>query len=386
MKRASSNVATIVGSIVAFAMAVSAASGQWVQRDHRWPTRGPWMWAIPRELPQLYREFNGIDFGHAHLAQTLLTTLDEAKVERARSEVLDFIFSSPSVPPDEEQITPDLTRLVWETQRTFNWAHSLHRSLYDLFASDKVHDKENAYRKILADYLDKPEAITPHHLDHMGKLWSFPESKAFRDKFRKFNTQIWAYHWLQGAAYDVQLMGNAEKQRQLFPRIIEHYHGYLRNPPVEWQMMPMLHETAPEFTSRFPEAAAIFDNLHMLHDNLDDVLCRPDLYPSLKAKRKRILEILPIYLHRNHTPHDRYHEYHGKMMAGGMKHGDRGEGEHGKKLDEDLKGHEQHAGEMKDMGARPPSAKDVLEGKPSEHGGHEHEKPKKEDHHGHGGH
>ena len=32
-------------------------------------------------------------------------------------------------------------------------------------------------------------------------LWSFPESKAFRDQFGKFNTQIWAYHWLQAAVY-----------------------------------------------------------------------------------------------------------------------------------------------------------------------------------------
>jgi hypothetical protein len=196
------------------------AIAQWVTRDHRWPPRGAWNWVLPRELPQLYREFNGIDFGHAHLAETLLRTQDEQRVEQARLEVLDFIFSSPAVPPDEEQVAPTFVRMVWEAQRAFNWSHTLHRSLYDLFASDVV-DKEAAYHRILADYLDKPEAITPHQLDHHGKLWSFPESKAFRDKFRTFNTQIWAYHWLQAAVYDVQLMGNAERQRQLMPKIIE---------------------------------------------------------------------------------------------------------------------------------------------------------------------
>lgn len=356
MKNSSNRITAAAFAIVVCAALTPLASGQWVQRDHRWPTRGSWLWAVPRELPQLYREFNGIDFGHAHLAQALLTTQDEARIEKARLEVLDFIFSSPTVPPDEEQVAPTLTRMVWETQKSFNSTHALHRSLYDLFASDKVHDKENAYRKILAAYLDKPEAITPHHLDHMEKLWSFPESKTFRDKHPKFNSQIWAYHWLQGAVYDVQLMGDARQQRELMPRIIEHYHGYLRNPPVEWQMMPMFHETAPEFTSQFPEAASIFDNLHMMHDNLDDVLSRPDLYPSLPAKRKRILEILAIYLHRNHTPHDRYEEYHGKLMAGGMRHGgqkpdemkhsDVEEAAKGKKLDDDLGGHEKKASSM----------------------------------------
>ena len=48
-----------------------------------------------RELPQLYREFDGIDFGHAHLAETLLRTQEPREVEQARQKVLAFIWSSP---------------------------------------------------------------------------------------------------------------------------------------------------------------------------------------------------------------------------------------------------------------------------------------------------
>jgi len=127
---------------------------------------------------------------HAHLGETLLRTQDAAQVEKARLEVLDFIFSSPKVPPDEEQIAPTFSRLAPEVAKTFDWAHVFHRSLYDLFASD-VPDKETIYRKLLTDYLEKPEAITPHRLDHHQALWSFAESKSFRDRFPKFNTQIW---------------------------------------------------------------------------------------------------------------------------------------------------------------------------------------------------
>lgn len=136
------------------------------------------------------------------------------------------------------------------------------------------------------------------------------------------------------------------------PRLIAHYHGYLRNPPVEWQFMPMTAEGAPEFTARFPEAAAVFDNLHMLHDNIDDVLSRPDLYPTFEAKREAILRILPIYLHRNHEPQELYAEYHGTVMAGGQAgHGMMGQGRGGP--------------ETMPMGPRPPSAKDVLAGEAS---------------------
>src|SRR5215831_5605657 len=53
----------------------------WVTRDHRWQPRGSWKWAVKRDLPQLYYEFNGIDFGHAHLAETLLKTHDRDAIE-----------------------------------------------------------------------------------------------------------------------------------------------------------------------------------------------------------------------------------------------------------------------------------------------------------------
>lgn len=292
------------------ALAASPAAAQWVTRDAIWPPRGPWRYAVPRELPQLYREFNGIDFGHAHLAETLLHTQDQGDVERARLEVVAFIFSSPRVPPDETQVAPSLSRLVWEVERAFDWAHEFHRSLYDVFAADRVTDKEAAYRKLLANYLDKPVAITSHRLDHHGKLWGFPESRSFSGKFPKFNTQIWAYHWLQGATYDVQLGRSATEQRELLRKLIEHYHGYIVEPPVEWEFMPMLMEGSPQFAERFPEAAAVFDNLHMLHDNIDDVLTSLERFPTPAAKRERILELLSYYLHRNHVPEDRFAEFH----------------------------------------------------------------------------
>jgi hypothetical protein len=86
--------------LLSLLVGVLPAQGQWVTRDHRWQDRSRANWALPRELPALYREFNGIDFGHAHLAETLLRTQDPHRVEQARLEVLEFIFSSPSVPPD----------------------------------------------------------------------------------------------------------------------------------------------------------------------------------------------------------------------------------------------------------------------------------------------
>ena len=131
----------------------------------------------------------------------------------------------------------------------------------------------------------------------------------------------------------MQLMGDLATQQALMAKVIAFYHGYLRRPPVEWQHMPMMPEAAPEFAKRFPEAASIFDNLHMLHDNFDDILARPDLFPTLGARRAAILKILPIYLHRAHGANDLYPDFHEMPM-----------GAHG------------------EMGPRPPSVHEVLAG------------------------
>lgn len=292
----------------------------WVeQRNHIFYLRGPWNWAVYRNLPDLYTEFNGIDFGHAHLAETLLHTDQSPAVEQARQEILTFINSKPAAPPDEAVIAPTFHRLAWKTQNVFERAHQLHRNLYDLFAADDVQDKETAYKTLLANYLTQPLAITPLPLDHVNALWSFPESQRFVRQFPKLNAQIWVYHWLQAKIAEMQIDRTSSEQQQVLPAILAEYHNYLNHPPLQWKFMPLFFEVAPTFARRFPEAANIFDNLHMLHDNLDDVLSSPDRFPTAEAKRERIYQLLEIYLHRNHQAGDqRYASY--RAPEGGHQH------------------------------------------------------------------
>jgi hypothetical protein len=274
---------------------------QWVTRDQRSPLRGPWRGALCQELPLLYYEFNGLDAASAKVAETLLKTDKTPQIEALRQEVLQLIFSLPPVPPDEEQLAPNFTRMVWEAQKSLQWAQRFQRSLYDLFAADQVDDKSAAYRRILAAYLQQPEALTPLALDVGGKLWSFAESKSFQQRHRKLNAQIWSSFWLQSAVFEMQLRDNTRRQKEALPGMIKFYHGYLKNPPEEWLHSPLTAQVAPLFKRRFPEAAHILDNLHMFHDNINDILARPDLFPTPADKRRRILDVLAIYLHRNQS-------------------------------------------------------------------------------------
>jgi hypothetical protein len=51
---------------------------------------------------------------------------------------------------------------------------------------------------------------------------------------------------------------------------------------------------SPKFAAEYPEIASIFDNLHMMHDNISDILVT-DLFPTWEEKRQEIYRITQAY-------------------------------------------------------------------------------------------
>lgn len=265
-------------------------------RDKRFYYRALWNFALREDLAELDSEFNGVDFGHSNLYENLLLTGGRdvpAIEERARKETLAFIATRPRLNPNEEAIAPTYMKLAWRAQNTFDEAHALHRATYDIMASDAP-DKEQALRKVLAYYQDSDYAITAKRLDH-HRLDQFPYSKSFRTRFPLFNATIWAYHYLQVAVYDpLQAASSLSAKKQAVRPILETYRGYLATPPVEWTFMPLTAELSPGFAARYPEIANIFDNPHMLHDNISDILASERL-PTWDGKRAEIYRLVDTY-------------------------------------------------------------------------------------------
>ncbi len=273
-----------------------SACAEFEQRDKRFYYRALWNFALREDLKELDIEFNGVDFGHSNLYENLLLTGAKdvpAIEERARKETLRFIDSRPVLNPNEEAIAPTYMKLAWKAQNTFDEAHALHRSTYDIYVSDLA-DRKAAIRKVLAFYQDSEYAITAKRLDHQ-RLDTFPYSKSFRRKFPLFNATIWAYHYLQVVVYDVLAASPdlQSKQKAVAPILLT-YHGYLDRPPVEWTFMPMTEELSPKFAAEYPEIANIFNNLHMMHDNISDILTT-DLFPTWEEKRKEIYRVTQAY-------------------------------------------------------------------------------------------
>jgi hypothetical protein len=146
----------------------------------------------------------------------------------------------------------------------------------------------------LAFYQDSQYAITSKRLDHQ-RLDTLPYSRTFRRKFPLFNATIWAYHYLQVVVYDaLEAAPDLPAKQKAVEPILAIYRSYLTNPPVQWTFMPMTGELSPKFAAEHPEIANIFDNLHMMHDTISDILSS-DLLPTWEEKRREIYRITQAY-------------------------------------------------------------------------------------------
>jgi hypothetical protein len=234
-------------------------------------------WAFREQYPALDRLFAAFDYGHGILYETLWTrpgapvTLLEEEIYRHLT--LDVLRNPPRMQMPEASFMPRYARLVPLAKEMFEWAHILHRQTYDILADDGIVDKDTAMAELLDYYLTSPLAFSdvPKAMAIMDEQYF---SREFRQRYPRFNGLIWAYHWLQVAVYEPFLLHDTSEERQAATHaLLARFWQMLEDPPGRLPSeMPMTPAIAPEFTARFPRYAAIFDNLHMMHDVISDIL------------------------------------------------------------------------------------------------------------------
>lgn len=282
-----------------------AAASPWITTYEQFYLQAPHNFTFRRRYPAADRLFNAFDYGHAILYELLWTEptsapqrLEGAVYDRLTTQVLD---APPRLPLVEDAIEPRYARLAPEAKMMFEWAHLLHRQVYDILADERLDDaaKDAEMRRLLAYYRSRPDLAFSQVPKNMSLMQEQPYSLAFRQAYPKFNGLIWAYHWLQVGLYEPLIVGrtSAERQagvmatvarfRQMIPGAPEGY------PP----MMPMTAAIAPTFATRYPEIAIIFDNLHSMHDVISDILAN-DAVPRAD---KRSLIIKAAYAFRDDT-------------------------------------------------------------------------------------
>lgn len=257
-------------------------------RDEQFYYPGAFNWQFLARYPGAAKLFNGFDYGHATLYEHLLTTppdeLGEALGRQYRYLTTDLLRHPPRFGVDEVAIEPAYARIAWQAKQMFDWAHVLHRQLYDVYADPSLSmARKDSLIEVLTDYYLGRSAYAftavPKSMGLMDGQWF---SLGFSRREPRFNGLIWAYHWLQVGLYEpfVEDSG-AAAQAAGVTAIVTRFWDMVDGDATP-RIMPMTSAVAPGFSRRHPRAAVIFDNLHMMHDIISDIL----IVDTLSAREK----------------------------------------------------------------------------------------------------
>jgi hypothetical protein len=258
-------------------------------------------WVFRRNYLGADRLFNAFDYGHAILYEKLYTR-PGAPAEELEEREYDYItrrllVNPPRMPVEEGAIEVAYAKLAPEAKLMFEWAHILHRQMYDVLADERLSDaeKDAEVADLLAYYRSRPDLAFSSIPKNMELMEGQYYSTAFREGWPKFNGLIWGYHWLQVGLYEPLLTGRNREERQTgIMSTVARFRQMLENAPENLpRVMPMTAAVAPVFAARYPEAAIIFDNLHGMHDVISDILASPQV--PREKKREEILRAAGRY-------------------------------------------------------------------------------------------
>jgi len=282
------------------------------QRNHIYPQRGIYNNAI-YNVRDLALDLNAIAVGHAFAYEDIVTGKAKDLETKTYQKINLVLKNPPKFMPDEGNISPTFGRKYGVLEQVFEWAHIFHAQTVDVLASSKLTNKEKEaeIEKLYQFYLTKvPYAISGLPMN-MGYLDSQPYSKAFRQKYPKVNGLFWGYHWLQGTMYDLLYEKTLEEQKQAYKQVGKQYHSQELY-RTDRAFMPMFAELSPKFARRFPEISNTFDNLHMLHDMVNDILASDWLTPQ--QKDEQITRAIWLVMAANHQGMEAGKNYGGEGL------------------------------------------------------------------------
>ncbi|MBY0490403.1 MAG: hypothetical protein K2R93_11225 [Gemmatimonadaceae bacterium] len=290
-----------VGLAAALHGTAGTLSAQWSTTYEQFYLPASHNWQFRTHYASADRLFNAFDFGHAILYETLwgkprapVSELEQRRYDQLTRRIL---LNPPRLPLEEAAIEPRYARLAPEAKVMFDWAHLLHRQLYDVLADERLtwaaRDAEVA--RLIRYYRSRPDLAFSSKPKTMRLMQEQPYSLAFRRTYPKFNGLIWAYHWLQMGLYEPLMRGQSpvDKQAMIRATVARFFQMLTDAPNTLPHQMPMTVAVAPRFAERYPEASIIFDNLHSMHDVVSDILANPAV--PRDRKRAEILKAARAY-------------------------------------------------------------------------------------------
>ena len=313
----------LLGSLMAMVVAVPGGIAAQDRRDEQFYYPGSFNWTFLKVYPEAARLFNAFDYGHAVLYERLLTKPAPER-EAALEKEYQFLTTNLLIRPPkfavaEEVIEPTYAKLAWQAKQMFDWAHVLHRQIYDIYSDERlsIEARDALIEKVTDYYLTRKDVAFTAVPKSMALMDEQYFSQVFRERYAKFNGLIWSYHWLQVGLYEPLIAGTTPSEKKAGVKAtLARFWSMLEDAPARFpKMMPMTATIAPTFSTQHPRAAVIFDNLHMMHDIISDVLAA-DTIPRSR-KRAVIYEQLAEFRDgtRNVMSMDEWRNM-GEMMGG----------------------------------------------------------------------
>src|SRR5687768_13031109 len=170
------------GLVVALALAASprAANGQWVTAYDQFYVEAPHNWVFHERYNAAHRLFNAFDFGHAILYETLWrkpnASASELEDKWYNRLTRDILVRPPHVPLEESAIEIAYVKLAPEAKLMFEWAHVLHRQLYDVLADERMTQpqKDREVTRLIAYYKTRPDLAFSSHPKSMALMQEQP--------------------------------------------------------------------------------------------------------------------------------------------------------------------------------------------------------------------
>ena len=167
------------------------------RRDEQFYYPGSFNWSFLGIYPEAARLFNAFDYGHAVLYERLYTMPDSARVAAALEQEYRFLTTALLVRPPrfavaEEVIEPTYAKLAWRAKLMFDWAHVLHRQIYDVYADESIPEmnRDSLIERLTDYYLSRGDIAFVPVPKSMALMDEQYYSQVFRTRFPKFNGLI----------------------------------------------------------------------------------------------------------------------------------------------------------------------------------------------------
>lgn len=191
-------------------------------------------------------------------------------------------------------------QLVPEAQAMLDWTHAFRRQVLDVLAQAVTEEERRGQiSELVGYYRSRPALAVSTHPKDVGAINAQMGATEFRALHERVNGQMWATQWLELALLEALTVGRSQAERaDLVRRSTKRFREMLdASPSGAPFLMPVSTAVAPTLAARYPDVAAILDNIHLLQDYIADLMVAREIPRS--AHRREIVSALKLF--RNDT-------------------------------------------------------------------------------------